>query len=96
MDIGLDSFGQGTSKMIYLRFKKESNFSREDMVFKPEEFKEHLENMFETGNKLFERALVKELCSEFDLQTDDRFDIVGALVQAKNIALKNQENPIIA
>jgi hypothetical protein len=82
--------------MVYMRFKKESNFSREDTIFKPDEFKSHLENMFVTGCKLFERALVKELTTEFNLSTEDRFDIVGALVQAKEIAQKDPENLLIA
>jgi hypothetical protein len=84
VDRGLNSFGQGTSNLVFSRLEGENNFPREDTVYKPEEFKVLLEKMFITGCKLFERALVKELAAEFDLKLENSFDIVGAICQAKN------------
>jgi len=96
VDKGLNSFGQGTSNLIYSRLKNESSFSRENMIFKPEEFKSLLENMFLTSCKLFERALVKELVAEFDLKLESSFDIVGAICQARSSVSTGKELELIA
>ena len=96
VDKGLNSFGQGTSNLVYQRMESESNFPRGDTVFKPEVFKGLLEKMFVTGCKLFERALVKELAAEFDLKLENSFDVVGAICQAKNSVSVGEQAQLIA
>jgi hypothetical protein len=84
IDRGLDKIGGlPTRLMIFTRLEAESNFNRQDTVFKPAEFKKHLEMMFVTGSKLFERAIVQELVSEFKLDLQSKFDLVDAIEQSK-------------
>ena len=91
VDRALESFGRGTRDMIYLRLQSESKFSREDVVYRPEEFKTLLEGMFVSGSKLFERTITKALAKEFQMVMDSNFDLVGAIQQAKGLLSTSQE-----
>ena len=91
VDRALDSFGRGTRDMIYMRLQSENKFSREDVVYKPDEFKAYLELMFITGSKLFERTIARELAREFQMQLNSNFDLVGAIQQAKEHLSAPQE-----
>ena len=91
VDRALDSFGRGTRDMIYMRLQSENKFSREDVIYKPDEFKEHLELMFITGSKLFERTIARELAREFRMELNSNFDLVGAIQQAKGLLSTSQE-----
>ena len=82
--------------MIYSRMESENKFSREDTVYKPDEFKAHLEVMFITGSKLFERTITREIAREFRLELQNSFDLVGAIQQAKGRLSTAQEESILA
>ena len=96
IDRALDSFGRGTRDMIYTRLQSESKFSREDVVFRPEEFKTYLEAMFVSGSKLFERTITKEIAREFRIELISNFDLVGAIEGAKQILSAPQAQTVYA
>ncbi|HXQ91797.1 MAG TPA: hypothetical protein VN739_02230 [Nitrososphaerales archaeon] len=96
IDISLDSLGQATKNMIYVKLQKDNHFGRLDIIYKPEEFKAHLETMFTTSSKLFERSIVRGLIRQFDLDMENSFDLVGAIHQAKEVLSRPREEPIIA
>ena len=82
--------------MIYTRLQTENKFSREDVVYKPDEFKLHLEGMFVTGSKLFERSITREIAREFRMELQNNFDLVGAIQGAKEILSAPQMQTVIA
>ena len=82
--------------MIYLRLQSENKFSREDVIYRPDEFKSYLEGMFITGAKLFERTITKELAREFRLELISNFDLVGAIQGAKQVLSAPQEQTVYA
>jgi hypothetical protein len=89
--------GQATKTMIYSRMQSENHFARQDIIFKPEEFKMHLETMFQTSSKLFERSIVRRLVGQFHLDLQSSFDLVGAIHQAKELASRpREEQPLLA
>ena len=96
IDQALDKFGLGTRNMIYLRLKSESNFSRDDITYRPEEFKRLLEIMFPTGSKLFQRTIVKEIAGVYGTKLESNFDLVGAIQQAKTLFSSKASTTILA
>ena len=82
--------------MIYMRLLSESKFTREDVIFRPEEFKVLLEGMFVSGSKLFERTITRELIREFRMELQSNFDLVGAIQGAKEILSAPQAQVVIA
>jgi hypothetical protein len=95
IDVSLDSLGQATKNMIYVKLQKENDFGRQDIIYKPEEFKAHLETMFTTSSKLFERSIVRGLIRQFDLELENSFDLVGAIHQAKEVLTRPREQSIV-
>jgi hypothetical protein len=96
IDRALDGFGRGTRDMIYMRMQTENKFTREDTIYKPDEFKTHLEGMFVTGSKLFERSITREIAREFRMELQSNFDLVGAIQGAKEILSAPQAQAVIA
>ncbi len=82
--------------MIYMRMQSENKFTREDTIYKPDEFKTHLDDMFVTGSKLFERTITREIAREFRLELQNNFDLVGAIQGAKGRLSASQEERILA
>jgi len=82
--------------MVYLKLQSDSQFARQDVIFKPEEFKIHLESIFQTGSKLFERSIVRELRNQFDLDLQNSFDLIGAIQQSKEIVTRSPERLVVS
>jgi len=95
IDVSLDSLGQATKNMIYAKMQSQNHFARQDIIFKPEEFKMHLETMFETSSKLFERSIVRGLVMQFELNLQTNFDLVGAIHQAKEVLSRPHEEQLV-
>ena len=95
IDVSLDSLGQATKNMIYAKMQSQNHFARQDIIFKPEEFKMHLETMFETSSKLFERSIVRGLVRQFELNLQTNFDLVGAIHQAKEVLSRPREEELV-
>ena len=81
--------------MIYTKLQSENHFARQDIIFKPEEFKMHLETMFQTSSKLFERSIVRGLNGQFKLDLQSSFDLVGAIHQAKELQIRSCEDQLL-
>jgi len=88
--------GQATKIMIYSRLQLENHFARQDIIYKPEEFKMHLDAMFQTSSKLFERSIVRGLIVQFKLDLQSSFDLVGAIHQAKERLSRPEEQFLLA
>jgi hypothetical protein len=79
-----------------MKMQSENKFTREDTIYKPEEFKTHLEGMFITGSKLFERSITREIAREFRMELQNSFDLVGVIQQAKEILSAPREQNLLA
>lgn len=61
-------FGDTGTHAVLYHLEHKFGIRRYEITKKPEEFLLGIEEIFGDGKQIFEKALVKALCSEFDLQ----------------------------
>ncbi len=81
---GLSFFGANMKQAAYSSFSSRKRIGSEDILANPCEFVNALKDVFGPGYPLAERAIVKEIKSEFELFSPSRsYNLQDALENAK-------------
>jgi len=91
VDRALDEYGEGAKSAFCANLRDTFGFARQELVFNPEGFEQSLENTFSTGSTFYERSITREIANRFNLKLKDQFDMVGAIVLAKEILSKAED-----
>ena len=96
VDWGLNSFGANMKQVTYSLFASRKRISSNDILSNPEEFVNALKDVFGPGYPLAERAIVKEIKSEFELFSPSKSNsLLDVLENAKSKIAEISENPKI-
>jgi hypothetical protein len=65
-------FGADVMNVIMFNFRNSTNSQKEDIVRKPEQFENFLDQMFGNGSRIMRKLIIKSLEAHFKLESDRR------------------------
>ena len=83
VEAALKPFGDNFARVVFWNLERSHGVSKEEIVDKPEAFRECLKQIFGTGSRVVEQHIVAEIRNRFNLHSEDLVDCVKAIQTAK-------------
>lgn len=84
IDVGLDTIGASSKKIVYWYLSQKRNLRREKIPENPSVFLEALKTLFGQGAGILERTITRELRRTFNITMGETLEEVLALVKRKD------------
>src|SRR5487761_427176 len=84
LDKALDHYGSSVKQVVYWKFEKTHNLSRNEIYAHPEQFVETIRAIFGTGTSSIEKDMIREMERSSGLTRLDSSNLVNALRQLRH------------